>query len=56
MYDYHSVKVLLDHHIKKFLNTKEKSNKNKLKLYNLLKRKGFDYSEFESSINDIEWT
>ena len=26
MYDQHSVKVLLDHHIKKFLNTKEKSN------------------------------
>lgn len=55
IYEKYPTKVLLEYHINKFLNVKEKSNKNKSKLYNLLKRKGFIYSEFESVINEIEW-
>lgn len=55
IYEEYPTKVLLEYHINKFLNVKEKSNKNKSKLYNLLKRKGFIYSEFESVINEIEW-
>ena len=55
IYEKYPTKVLLEYHTNKFLNVKEKSNKNKSKLYNLLKRKGFIYSEFESVINEIEW-
>jgi len=55
IYEKYPTKVLLEYHINKFLNVKEKSNKNKSKLYNLLKRKGFIYYEFESVINEIEW-
>lgn len=55
IYEKYPTKVLLEYHINKFLNVKEKSNKHKSKLYNLLKRKGFIYSEFESVINEIEW-
>lgn len=55
IYEKYPTKVLLEYHINKFLNVKEKSDKNKSKLYNLLKRKGFIYSEFESVINEIEW-
>ena len=55
IYEKYTPKVLLEYHIIKFLKIKKNTKQNKIKLYNLLKRKGFIYSEFESLINDIEW-
>lgn len=55
MYVDNPIKVLLEYHTKKFFKVKDKTKKNKIKLHNLLKRKGFNYSDFEHFINYINW-
>jgi regulatory protein len=55
IYRKYKPEVLLEYHINKFLKAKDKTMKNKMKLINLLKRKGFHHDEFEVAVENIQW-
>lgn len=46
---------LVQWHIEKFFNGRKRLINDKKKLYNLLQRKGFSYSDFSELINDLSW-
>jgi len=42
-------------HIDKFISNKLDTESNRARLFNLLKRKGFYYNEFEPLLNRLNW-